>query len=244
MFLRNTHIKEPFRIHITEPFQSRTVRHSGCHRHQLRVKAAQFTHNRGKHIGIGSFLFFVFGNSCLNIKGLRSMEPGRMALCRGIPLPFFGFDMNHHCALHFLGVLKHPHHLRYIVAIHRAEVFHSKVFKKHSRNHQLFNAILGVADPFYHTVAVNRNLVQCIFHACFQFRIRFRCSQITQIFRETAHIFGNGHLIVIQDNNKICLELGCVVQSLVGHAAGQGAIPDHRHHRVAAAKKISGFCIS
>lgn len=39
------------------------------------------------------------------------------------------------------------------------------------------------------------------------------------------HVFGNGHLIVIEDHNEIIPRFSGIVQSFIGQPAGHGSVP-------------------
>ena len=49
---------------------------------------------------------------------------------------------------------------------------------------------------------------------------------------QTAHITLNRHFIVIEDDHHGLLTDGCVIQALIGHAAGGGAVTDQCNHIV------------
>ena len=49
---------------------------------------------------------------------------------------------------------------------------------------------------------------------------------------KTPYIFPDGHFIVVEDHHHGLLAHGGIVESLVGHAAGGGAVADEGHHLV------------
>lgn len=55
-------------------------------------------------------------------------------------------------------------------------------------------------------------------------------ADIAQMTHEGAYIPGDGHLVVIQDDDHGQLLAADVVQGLEGHAPGQGSIADDSHY--------------
>ena len=64
-------------------------------------------------------------------------------------------------------------------------------------------------------------------------------TDIVQIFGYAAHIFGYGHIVIIEDNNKIGFQPGGIIQGFVGHPSRKGAVPDYGNNRVVLSLKIS-----
>ena len=82
------------------------------------------------------------------------------------------------------------------MTVHRPQIRNPHVLKQHARDHQLFKAALCPADPVDGTVASLGSL-QRIINSFFQIQIAGSSTDIIQILGHTAHIFGNGHIIVI-----------------------------------------------
>ena len=62
-----------------------------------------------------------------------------------------------------------------------AQIRKTHVFKKHTWNKKLLEAILGSADPAHKLFAVDRHTVQRIRDRCFQIQIAIRCTETPQI---------------------------------------------------------------
>ncbi|MNC61101.1 hypothetical protein D3C75_1110260 [compost metagenome] len=56
----------------------------------------------------------------------------------------------------------------------------------------------------------------------------------------SAHIGGDGHFIVIENHHEILPLVADMVHGLEGHAAGHGAVADHRHHFVGLLLQVPG----
>ena len=227
MRFRDAHVKKPVREHIGKPLQPRAVRHrcrDSCH---IRIPIPKFPHHRRKNIRIVWFYPFLFGKPRLYLKRLRPMKPRRMAFCRDISLSFFRKHMYQYRAVQLLSFLEYTAHLLDIVPVHRSQIRNSHVFKQHSRNKKLLDAVLCLMDMLHKSLAIYWNFIQNICNSRFQPGIRFICPQFAQIRRHASHIFRNGHIIIIQDDNKIRFHPGCIIQRLVRHPSRQGTIADN-----------------
>ena len=120
MFLRNTHIKKTVRIHISESLKASPVRHGCCDSNNFFVPCAQLGHDRRKNICIVCCCPGLCGKPCFYVKGLCSVESGRVPLCRGKPFSFFGDHMDQHRISGALRLLEYPQHGRNVVSVNGA----------------------------------------------------------------------------------------------------------------------------
>ena len=72
-----------------------------------------------------------------NLKRLRTVKTGRMALGRRIALALLGFHMDQHRMANPLGVVESADDLLDVMAVHRPQIGDSHILKKHPRNHKL-----------------------------------------------------------------------------------------------------------
>jgi hypothetical protein len=94
------------------------------------------------------------------------------------------------------GLLQHLEHCRNVVSVHRPQIGNSHILKEHSRHYQMFKAALSLADALHHSVAYG-NILQSIIYPFLNVKIGIGCPDVIQILGHPAHIFGNGHIIVI-----------------------------------------------
>ncbi len=64
-------------------------------------------------------------------------------------------------------------------------------------------------------------------------------ADVTQVLHERAHVAGNGHLVVVQDDDQRQLLVAHIVQRLEGHAACQRRIPDEGHYLLVGALQLA-----
>ena len=59
---------------------------------------------------------------------------------------------------------------------------------------------------------------------------------------QSAHIGGNGHLVVIDDYDHFGLGGAGIVQRFKSHSAGQRPVANHRNHLIVFFVHVTGFC--
>ena len=133
------------------------------------------------------------------------MKPVRMGTCRFVSSAFLCQDMNNYRSFYPFCFIKEFHHLTHIMTVNRPQICQPHIFKQHSRNEKLLDTAFGFSHGIYQSSPYLRNFLQCLCHAHLHSCISFCSSQCAQISGHTSYISGNGHIIVIYDNNKICL---------------------------------------
>ena len=64
--------------------------------------------------------------------------------------------------------------------------------------------------------------------------------QARQHLRQRADVFADRHLVVVEDDQHVRIDVAAVVQRLVGHATGQAAVADHSHDLSCVALALRG----
>jgi len=64
---------------------------------------------------------------------------------------------------------------------------------------------------------------------------------MAQIACQRTDIMGNGHFIIVKDDQEI-VQLSDIVHSLVDHAAGEGTVADDGHHMARLPFQLFGPC--
>ena len=83
-------------------------------------------------------------------------------------------------------------------------------------------------EALHHAVQIGTHLVV--------HRVR---NHAVQVLAESAHIRGDAHLVVVQDDGHVLLGEARIVERLVSHTAGHGAVTDNGHHVVVAALVVT-----
>jgi hypothetical protein len=130
-----------------------------------------------------------------------------------------------------IDVVKNIDEVIDFVAVDRAEIFEVKRLEKHAGRHEGFEGLFG---PFGELVDVFTDAGQ------FLEKKAELLAQLLQFFGgkgpaqeggEGAHIAGDGHLVIVEDDDEVPLEdTAGLVQPFKGEAGGQRAVTDHGDH--------------
>ena len=232
MLLRDAHVKKAVWEAVPEPFQACPVRHGSRDRDHVRDTVRKLAHHRAEHVLIAGVAVLCLWEPVFDLKRFRPVKSGRMLHRRLISLPLHGLHMNHDGAGIALCFPEDLRHLGNVMPVYRTDILDPQIFEEHPRDNDLLDAVLCIADAVDHPVAVYRDLVERVFHTALQVRIGVGRAQTAQVNRKAAHIFRDGHFVVIENNNEIGLELRRVVQRLIRHAAGKRTVPDHGDNAV------------
>ena len=66
-------------------------------------------------------------------------------------------------------------------------------------------------------------------------------AELAEVVIESAMVFGNGHLIVVDDNDEVGTEFGGPVETLEGFATAEGTVAYDGHYVIVAAGEVSTF---
>ena len=128
-----------------------------------------------------------------------------------------------------------------IVAVHGAQIGNAHVFEQHAGDHQLLDGVLGPGDLFHHAAAHHGDPVQGLLGVLLESVVAFGRPQLGQVGMDASHVAGDGHVVVVQNNDKVGLPVSGVVEGLVGHAACQGSVADDGNDLIVLSQKVSGL---
>ena len=168
------------------------------------------------------------------------MKTGGMLFRGRIALALFGEHMDEHRVLSALRLPDHTHERSRVVSVHRPQIGDSHILKEHAGDHQLLQAVLRLPDSGHHRISVF-GVADGVIDTVLHIQIGVGSTDIVQILGNAAHIFRNGHVVVVQNDDEIGFQPCCVVQRLIGHSTGQGAVSDHGNHRVVLSLQVPGL---
>ena len=125
------------------------------------------------------------------------------------------------------------------MSFYRSEICNSHIFKKHTRNDQLFDTALRPADLLDQRIPDLRDLLKRRCHAFLQPGIKICCPDLCQISGHSSDIFRDRHMIVIQHNNKITVQLGRIIKRLKRHSTRHRTVTDHGNHTIVFSFQVS-----
>ena len=141
--------------------------------------------------------------------------------------------MDNDRTLDLFRILKQPDHLIDVCSIHRSEVLDAEILQQCAARHQnRFKIVLCPPDALDCPVSRKRKLPQGILRGFLEIGVPLTRPQIRQIRAQAANIPGDGHPIVIEDDDEVGLQVGSIVDRLVNHAARRGPISDDRYDRI------------
>ena len=108
--------------------------------------------------------------------------------------------MDQDCLVHSLGGSDRLYQVLDIVAVHRTQISNAHVLKKHPGYHQRLQRLFRLADAFCHN---GKRVIEGIIDLIAQLNISVRCADIAEIFGHAAHIPGDRHAVVIEDNDQV-----------------------------------------
>ena len=149
--------------------------------------------------------------------------------------------MNQSRLLQIPGSPKDGNQIPQIMTVHRSQILEAHVFKNRRLQQEMLNSVFRPAGEkvnlFSSRNAVKRTPIPAL-HA----QIFFTGANFGQMPGNTSHIFSDGHFVVIQNDHHGLLAVGRIIQTFVGHAAGNSTVTDQRNHLIILVKHGSGSC--
>ena len=240
MFLRNAHVEGALREFPLEGQQPRASGHGrGNGTHSL-ILSSQRLHGCAEAVGVSDHLSpQLFAG--FRVKFSDSVEFCRILLGKGIALALPGHHMYHHRLPQFPGRRQQRHQSRQVVTVCGSQVSKAHILKNGSRQQQPLQFILHPAAEIINGAAQSRFLHKPPIGSL-GIQIVVAGTEPGQMAGQAAHVFADGHGVVVDDNHHGLAADRRVVESLVGHAAGESAVADEGHHVVILLKQGSGSC--
>ena len=181
------------------------------------------------------------GQAAFGIEGSCSVELGGVLLCGIQSATLLRQDVHQAGARLGLDAFQNHDKLVNVVTVDRSEIPDSQVFKEGTRLHGILRRIFHLQEQVAETASQHarepgHQTVQVRTHLVID-RVR---NDPVQILAEPAHVGGDAHLVIVQDDGHVLLGDARIVQGLVSHTACHGAITDDRHHIVLAVEMVTG----
>ena len=65
-------------------------------------------------------------------------------------------------------------------------------------------------------------------------------ADIVEVTRQAAHVSGNRHAVVIENDDQVGCQMRNIIEGLIGKSACHRAVADHRHDRFMSAPQLPG----
>ena len=227
--LGNAHIAEALGMGLGKGIQARAALHGGCDGANAAVFVRQLRKGLAEGVGKGP----ARGGKGLagdGIEGPDAVEPVGVLLRRGVALALLCDDVQQHRAVHLLGLPQQVGDPGQIVAIHRPEILEAHVVEHVRADEPALEPFLEAVDAAVegaaHRVAPGHGAPGALDAV-----VALAGADVGQVLGHAAHVGGDGHAVVVEDDDELLPADAGVVQALIGKAAGERAVA-HQDHNV------------
>ena len=133
------------------------------------------------------------------------MEFIRTFFRRLIALALFSQHMHQHRAIDFLRSLQNLGQSLQIVPIDGSQIGKAQLLKNRGGHHQILNTALKAANGLQH-ISAKFHIFQPAFNIMLDFVICFASAQLIQILTHGAHVFRNGHFVIVKHHNHFFMQ--------------------------------------
>ena len=167
------------------------------------------------------------------------MKRVRILLRRCISFSLYSFYMEQNRLIQLLGIPQNLGQQGQIVPVHRPQIVKSHILEHTAGQQCLLQSLLyPVGYPVNRapqSVGVHNSAVVLL-----KCEVLWLEPLFSQVVRYTAHIWGNRHAVVVEDNQNLLAALPRVGQPLVGQPAGEGSVSNQGDHLVVLFQHGSG----
>ena len=241
VFLSHTDIKKAFLVRLLEEVQPCAVFHGGGDGAQARFLAAQLCQRltKGGREGVRRRKFGV--GQVAEVQLAHGVELAGVFLGGLQPLALLGDNVQEKRGILLPQIGKHTAEQLDVMAVHRADVLKAHLLKQSGL---LVDAaadkLLAVLQHPDHGITDYGDALERSLHVCLDVEILGVGAQAGQIVSDLADVFGDGHLVVVQNHDQI-VQLADIVHALIDHTAGERAVTYNDDHLAALA--LDFFCL-
>ncbi|OPY10061.1 MAG: hypothetical protein A4E66_01644 [Syntrophus sp. PtaB.Bin001] len=144
-------------------------------------------------------------------------------------------------AFHVAHIFKVSNQMVEAMTIQRANVSKAQVFEERSRHDKGLEGFFRSLGELQHLLADRRDRFQETLYFLSDFFDGLARHDVVEIGRKRPDIGGNGHFIVVENNDEVFIAVPGPVQSLEGEAGGHGTVADDRDDLEVILIEIPGF---
>ncbi|MPM58786.1 hypothetical protein SDC9_105619 [bioreactor metagenome] len=237
---RDPHVKKARGIFPGELIEPRSRLHCGGDGADTPVTQGKPAHSLTESIGKPGFGRFKRKAGLLG-EGRNAVIEIRVFHRRLIPVPLGGSDMEQNGGFELLGVAQKPGKSAYIVAGDRPQIDESHILEHTAREKGAFDGCLHLVGKAVNTVAEGQNIRQLSIDGPESDILRLE-PLVGQVLGNAAHIFGDGHPVIVKYDDERFAAFSGVGESLIGEPAGERPVADERHDAVVLFQQGSGPC--
>ena len=153
------------------------------------------------------------------------MEPVRISLSRCIAFSLYSSDVEQDWTVDILGVLEQTGEPAHIVAVHRSQIGEAHLLEHTAREKGALDGCLElVGEPVDMPSA--GQLPHQLPVALFKAQVLRLEPLAGQVLGHAAHVFRDGHAVVVEDHDEGLLAVPGVGEALIGQASRERAVAD------------------
>ena len=226
MLLGDADIEEAVRIRPGEATQPGSGDHGGGDGDDAAVALRQAYQGVAENLGVGGRLRRTIGLAAGHVEGTDAMEDVGVALRRAVAFALLGEDMDQHRPLRVVAHrLQGFDEIFKVVTVDGADIVELEGLEEHPRGEEALEALLALAEDVEDVLADIGDLQ--FFH---QVRLDAAHGLAGELAAEEAgeraNIRRNRHLVVVQDDDQVFVEVAGVVERLEGQAGGHRPVAD------------------
>ena len=243
VLLRNADVQHALREAFLEMVQAGAAGHGSRDGHDAGIIGSHigqcFRHDRA--IGRqGGFLAAVAG---LDIERRSSVEDLRLLFRFVISVTLLGQDVNDHGLLQLFNILQGLDEAWQIMTVDGAIIAETKGIEETLLllvDKESFDRVLHPLHAPCNRLTDDRNVLKTAADDRFCVLPAAGCTQVGQVPAEGAHVAGNGHLVIIENDDHAGFGIARVIQRFVAHAAGHCAVTHQGNHLMGLPFQITG----
>ena len=184
-------------------------------------------------LGVGRDLAdALLGLAGIGIELAQAVKAGGVGLRRLVALALGGEHVHQDGPFQVLDILEGLDQVIQTVPVHRPQVGELEGLEEHARREKGLEGLFAPLGPGQQILADGRQGAQQVLHLLFQENHGGPGEFAAEKGRHGPHVGGDGHAVVVEDDDEVLVEVAGVVQALEGDARGHGAVADHRDHLV------------
>ena len=157
------------------------------------------------------------------------MEVAGVCLCRGVALALFGHNMEEMGAGLAADGAQRALQLCFVMAVNGSEIMEPHILKHGRMVHGPAHHALTALNGGFERRTDHGDPIQKRPDVLFCINVTARGAQMAEIPCQRTNVFGNGHLVVVEDHQQV-VQPANVVHPLVDHAARERAIANDGNH--------------
>ena len=234
VFFRNAHIEHAIRKYLREFIETGPLGHRRGDGHDFRIALGELDECLRENIRVrrGRRLvrfFYLAGN---DVERRYAMRPNRLVLRRHVAFALFRDDVYQDRSVVILVFFEDVDQRVEIVSVVRSQIFESELLEKSSGNDHVLEELLHVVREFVELSADERNAIHHALGEILRLDVALTFNDLIEISAHRTDVRRDRHVVVVEHEKELSLQMSGLIETLEGQAAGERAIADHGHDAI------------